>query len=32
MKDYVMYLEKSLKVPFDIVSLGPGREETVDRR
>jgi adenylosuccinate synthase len=32
MKDYVTYLENSLKVPIDIVSLGPGREETVDRR
>jgi adenylosuccinate synthase len=32
MKDYVLYLENNLKVPVDIVSLGPGREETVDRR
>jgi adenylosuccinate synthase len=32
MKDYVVYIENSLKVPVDIVSLGPGREETVDRR
>jgi adenylosuccinate synthase len=32
MRDYVVYIESSLKVPVDIVSLGPGREETVDRR
>ncbi len=32
MKDYLSYLEKSLGVPIEIVSLGPGREETVDLR
>jgi adenylosuccinate synthase len=32
MKDYILYLENNLKVPIEIVSLGPGREETVDRR
>jgi adenylosuccinate synthase len=32
MRDYVLYIENSLNVPVEIVSLGPGREETVDRR
>lgn len=32
MKDYVLYLENNLKVPIEIVSLGPAREETIDRR
>lgn len=32
MKDYILYLENNLKVPIEIVSLGPGREETIDRR
>jgi adenylosuccinate synthase len=32
MKEYVSYLEKSLGVPIEIVSLGPGRAETVDLR
>jgi adenylosuccinate synthase len=32
MKDYVGYIEKSLGVPVEMVSLGPGRKETVDRR
>ena len=32
MKDYCSYVEKQLGVGIDIVSLGPGRAETVDRR
>jgi adenylosuccinate synthase len=32
MKEYCGYIEDSLGVPIDIVSLGPGREETVDLR
>ncbi len=32
MKDYVAYIQKNLGVPIDIVSLGPGRAETVDLR
>ncbi len=32
MKDYVSYIEKNLRVPIELVSLGPGREETVDLR
>lgn len=32
MKNYVSYIEKSLGVPVEIVSLGPGRKETVDLR
>jgi adenylosuccinate synthase len=32
MKDYILYLENTLKVPIEIVSLGPAREETIDRR
>jgi adenylosuccinate synthase len=32
MKNYVSYIEKSLGVPVEMVSLGPGRKETVDRR
>jgi adenylosuccinate synthase len=32
MKDYVSYIEKSLGVPVEMVSLGPGRKETVDLR
>jgi len=32
MKDYLRHLEKGLGVPIEVVSLGPGREETVDLR
>ena len=32
MKNYLNYLEESLEVPIEMVSLGPGREETVDLR
>lgn len=32
MKDYVGYIEKNLGVTIELVSLGPGREETVDLR
>lgn len=31
-KDYVEFIEDFLKVPVDIVAVGPGREETVVRR
>jgi len=32
MKNYISYIEKNLGVPVEIVSLGPGRKETVDLR
>jgi adenylosuccinate synthase len=32
MKEYLSYIEKNLGVPIDMVSLGPGRKETVDLR
>ncbi|MEE9151466.1 MAG: adenylosuccinate synthase [Thermoplasmata archaeon] len=32
MKDYLAYIENSLGVPIELVSLGPGRQETVDLR
>jgi adenylosuccinate synthase len=32
MKDYCSYIQNSIKVPIEVVSLGPGREETVDLR
>ncbi|UCG71130.1 MAG: adenylosuccinate synthase [Thermoplasmata archaeon] len=32
MKDYITYIENNIKVPIEVVSLGPGREETVDLR
>lgn len=32
MKSYVSLIEDELKVPVDIVSVGPGREETIVRR
>ncbi|UCE73006.1 MAG: adenylosuccinate synthase [Methanomassiliicoccales archaeon] len=32
MKEYVGYIEGSLGVPIELVSLGPGRKETVDLR
>ena len=28
-RDYVSFLEKDLKTPIDVVSVGPGREETI---
>lgn len=32
MKEYIGYIEKNVGVPIEMVSLGPGREETVDLR
>lgn len=32
MKDYISLVESELNVPVDIVSIGPGREETIFRR
>ena len=31
MREYVEFMEKYLKVPADILSLGPDRDETIDR-
>ena len=31
-KDYIEFIEKELKAPVDIVSIGPGREDTIVRR
>jgi len=32
MKDYISFIEKETKVPADIVSIGPERNETIDRK
>jgi len=32
MREYVAFIEKELKVPADIISIGPKRDETIDRR
>lgn len=32
MKSYCVYIQASLKTPIEIVSIGPGREQTVDLR
>ncbi len=32
LKDYISYLEKELNVPVSIVSVGPGREQTIVRK
>jgi adenylosuccinate synthase len=32
MRDYVSFIEKELKVPADIISIGPDRKETIDRK
>jgi adenylosuccinate synthase len=32
MKSYCVYIQASLKTPIEIVSIGPGREQTVDMR
>jgi len=32
LKDYISYLEKELEVPITIVSVGPGREQTIIRK
>mgnify|MGYP002738581822 CR=1 FL=1 len=31
-RDYIEFIEKELSVPVDIVSIGPGREDTIVRR
>lgn len=32
MKDYIGFIEKEMKVPADIISIGPKRDETIDRK
>ena len=32
MREYIEFIEKYLKVPADLISLGPDRDETIDRR
>ncbi len=32
MQEYIEFIEKYLKVPADIISIGPDRNETIDRR
>ena len=32
LKDYISYLEKELEAPITIVSVGPGREQTIIRK
>lgn len=32
MKKYIEFIEKELDIPADIISLGPKRDETIDRR
>ena len=32
MREYIEFIEKYLKVPADIISVGPDRDETIDRR
>ena len=32
MREYIEFTEKRLKVPVDIVSVGPDRDQTIDRR
>ena len=32
MREYIEFVERYLKVPADIISLGPDRDETIDRR
>lgn len=32
MRTYIQFIEKSLKIPADIISIGPKRSETIDRR
>ena len=32
MKTYIEFIEKNLKVPVDIISIGPERNETIDRK
>lgn len=32
MKEYISYIEKDTGVPVGIISVGKGRNETIDRR
>ena len=32
MRDYISFIEKETKVPADIISIGPERDETIDRK
>ena len=32
MRDYIAFIEKYLKVPADLISVGPDRDETIDRK
>ena len=32
MREYIEFVERYLKVPADLISLGPDRDETIDRR
>ncbi len=32
MKHYIRFIEEELKVPADLISIGPKRDETIDRR
>ena len=32
MKDYIAFIEKETKIPADIISIGPERDETIDRK
>jgi adenylosuccinate synthase len=29
-QEYLKYIEKELKIPFSLVSIGPGRNETIE--
>jgi adenylosuccinate synthase len=32
MRTYIEFIEKYLKVPAELISIGPKRSETIDRR
>jgi len=32
MREYIEFIEKYLKVPADLISVGPDRDETIDRK
>ena len=32
MREYIEFIEKNVKTPADIISVGPARDETIDRR
>ena len=32
MRSYIRFIEDRLRIPADIISIGPGRSETIDRR